>query len=408
MQDIRHLLGTHRKKIQQLFLSAGGVVLLNAVLQLFVYPQIKKTLGTEGFGTALSMLALVSLISGALGNAAGLARLFKKEGATPSNADYVLIILGGSVFFGALGLFLLRRMGGDTTDSVLFVLLVLTSTFRYYSDVEFKQTGNALRYFAFYACVTLGYVAGLFFYPLTKRWLTVLLIGELLGILYARLKSSIYEKVLRPSGALFPLLGQTALLLLSGLLEGLPFYADRVLLFTMVGAEAVTVFYTASLFGKVTALLATPASAMLVGFLVRYEKPLSKMLWLSFLSVSLVLGLLGTLACLLASHLFLPVLYGDVFIAAEPFLLPAISAQVLFFVSGVLMVVLLRYYGEKLQLFLNVLFAFVFFSLAFFLTRLGGLQGFVHAALIANALRFLLLAACGFLPQRSASQAPCP
>ena len=67
---------------------------------------------------------------------------------------------------------------------------------------------------------------------------------------------------------------------------------------------------------------------------------------------------------------------------------------------AVLTVVLLRYYGERLQLLLNVLFALLFFSLALLLTHLDGLRGFVGAALIANALRFLLLAVCGFLPQR--------
>ena len=401
MRGIRQLFFTHRQKIKGLLLCTGGVVLLNAVLQLLVYPLFKRELGVEGFGVALSLMALLSLTAGALGNALGFARLFKKEGVCPTNADYTLVLLTGSLLIGVLGVWALRRMGGaEGIDALFFALLLGATAARCYSDVEFKQTGDALCYFAFYALLSLGYAAGLWLSLRTGRWMPALLVGELLAILFARIKSGIYHDLGRPTKALWPLLRQTGVLLLSALLEGLPFYADRLVLLASVGAEAVTVFYTASLFGKVAALLATPVSAVLVGLLLRTKAPLSRKSWACFLLVALAVGGVATLGCLLASHLFLPLLYGEVFAAARPILLPAILAQVLFFVSGVLMVVLLRYYGEKRQLFLNTLFLVLFFTLALFLTREGGLRGFVQAALLANALRLFSLAVCGFLPQR--------
>ena len=90
------------------------------------------------------------------------------------------------------------------------------------------------------------------------------------------------------------------------------------------------------------------------------------------------------------------------------YLFPAILSQILYFVSGVLLVVLLRFRGEKKQFFLNLGYAIVFFALTLIATYLFGLNGFVWASLLANALRLAVVIPWGFLPPRRKAAPPPP
>ena len=49
------------KVVRDLIFSVGGLVAMNGVIQLLLYPQIKNTLGSEKFGDILSILAVVSV-----------------------------------------------------------------------------------------------------------------------------------------------------------------------------------------------------------------------------------------------------------------------------------------------------------------------------------------------------------
>ena len=125
-------------------------------------------------------------------------------------------------------------------------------------------------------------------------------------------------------------------------------------------------------------------------------------MWALFTGVGAVLGVLILGGCLLGSYLILPYLYPDLFALSRPYFLEAITAQVFYFVSSVLLVVLLRFRGEKKQFYFNLLFGVEFFVLVVIGTLRTGLEGFVTLSLIAMAIRFVLVSVWGFLPERAA------
>ncbi len=401
MGKLRQLLGDNREKIKSLCLNIGGIVLLNVVIQFLAYPYMERQMGSESFGVVLSLLALVSITANTVGIAVNYARLVKEREMESVNGNYNLFLLFGGLVSAGIGIFYLWYLDLITPLSVLlYSLLILFTTFRFYSDVEFKIKGNSLRYFLFYAVVSLGYIGGLLLYRASGSWFTVILTGELLGIVFALVASGIYRRAFRPSRAIGTVWKSIIFLLLSGLLENLTLNADRLILLAFEGGEAVTVFYIASLLGKVAALLSTPLNAVIISYLIRYDKDLTPKFWSVFVIGGAVVGALGIGACLLGSYILLPLLYPEAFALAKAHILPAITGQLFYFISNVLLVVLLRFRGEKKQFYMNLAYAVEFFALVFAGTRLFGLVGFVYATLIANVLRFLLICAWGFWPDR--------
>lgn len=167
--------------------------------------------------------------------------------------------------------------------AILFAALLIVTAFRSYSDVEFKLKTSFVRYFFFYLAISVGYLLGLLVYRKTNQWMTALLTGEIFGLVYAAFASRIYRHpLLRPSQSFGLVLKSISFLLLSNLLENLTLNADRLLLYSFVDGTAVSVYYTASLFGKVVALLTVPVNSVIISYLIRYDKELSKKMWSVF------------------------------------------------------------------------------------------------------------------------------
>ena len=66
------------------------------------------------------------------------------------------------------------------------------------------------------------------------------------------------------------------------LLSAFVLHADRVILRLFAGAEEVTVFYTASLMGKIVALLTTPLNGIIISYLAGYKIRLDTYLFFFF------------------------------------------------------------------------------------------------------------------------------
>ena len=391
----------NRKRLGDVCLNIGATALFNMVLQFALYPYFLRCLGEETYGVALSLLSLVAIIAAPFGYAANYSRLVNVKALRPANGDYLLPLFLSGILSAFIGIFYLWYLELLTPVTIgLYAALMFFTVFRCYSDVEFKLNVNFLRYFFFYLAISVGYLAGLLVYRWTGQWLTAILTGEILGILYSAFASKIYRRPLRPSQNFGLVCKSIGLLFLSNLLENLTLNADRLLLLAMEGGTAVTIYYTASLFGKVVALLTVPVNSLVISYLIRYDKGLSKKLWTIFVACGIGGGLVCTGGCILFSHIFIPFLYEELYETVKPFLVPAILSQIFYFVSGILLVVLLRFRGEKKQFFLNLIYAVSFFALVIAGTYFYGLKGFVWFSLIANAFRFIIVVIWGFFSSR--------
>jgi hypothetical protein len=91
---------------------------------------------------------------------------------------------------------------------------------------------------------------------------------------------------------------------------------------------------------------------------------------------------------------------AEVYNAAKEYFFLANAGQILYFISGSLMVVVLRFTDEKYQLIINMTYAVLFALIVIPSVWLYGLWGITFGLLAVNAIRFILVAAVGFLSIR--------
>lgn len=401
--DIKKLLSDNKRKIRDLSLSIGATAVLNIVIQFAMYPYLERNMGEVKYGVALSILSLVAILSGTLGTSANYSRMVVSTSVEHNNGDYNVILIVASLMCGAGGVAYLRYLGiSALSTSLLFVLLVVLTALRYYSDVEFRMKADFVRYMLYYVMISVGYIIGMWVYSASGEWMTALIIGEALGILFVVFFGTIYKKdTLRPSRNFGVVVKSMGFLVLSTLIENLTLNADRLLLMVFSGGAAVSIYYVASLLGKVIAMLSVPINSIIISYLIKYDGKLTKKFWsLSVAGVG-VLGLLAFGGCTFVSPFLLDILYPDIYPLASKYIVPAILGQIFYFTSGILLVILLRFRGEKKQFLFNLGYAAEFLTIVVAGTYMGGLDGFVYSALAANAIRFASVVLWGFLPSKS-------
>ena len=391
-----------RKKLaihasRDLFFSVLALMVYNGVLQLFIYPGLNDGMGAEAFGTVLYLLSVISIMGAGFGTAASYSRMVAKKERTEKNGDYnlfILIVSGISLILCFFSLLALKELSAALYIQVL--LLMTVTVIRYYSDVEYRMNIRFVDYFFFFIAVSAGYVVGLILYPYTHNWVLTIFLGEISGIIYTVVRGHIFR---RPFTALSQAykenLKSAFVISASNLLSALVLNSDRILLRLVVGAREVTVFYTASLIGKIVALLTTPLNGVIISYFTGYDLKLKKRLFSLICFMSVVGSLILALICTFVSKLFVKIMYPDVFEEAGKFFYMANLGQILYFVSGTLMVIVLSFTSEKFQLYINIFYGCVFMAIIIPMTCLFGLEGLAIGLVVVNVLRLLATAVCG-------------
>ena len=372
--------------------SVLALVIYNGVLQLVIYPGLNSRMGVEAFGTVLYLISVIAVMGAGFGTAASYSRMVAKKNRTQANGEYnlfLLMVFGVSLVVSFVALLVLKELSIFYYLQIFLLMIVTVS--RYYADVEYRMTIRFVDYFLFFAAVSVGYVIGLLLFPLSRSWVLTILLGELAGIAYTVVRGRIFRAPFREMSPDYrENLKSAWVISFSNLLSALILNSDRILLRLAVGAREVTVFYTASLIGKIVAMLTTPLNGVIISYFTNYRIKITRKLFALIGLLTLVLSMVGAFVCTAVSYVFVRIMYKDVFDEAVNYFFMANLGQILYFISGSLMVIVMSFTKEKLQLLINVIYVVAFAVIVVPATFALGLKGMAVGLVITNFIRLLI------------------
>jgi O-antigen/teichoic acid export membrane protein len=277
-----------------------------------------------------------------------------------------------------------------------FLALMAMTVLRYYSDVEFRLNVNYRGFLLFYVLISVGYVAGLLLYPITNSWIIAMLIGEAAAVLFVFFKGTLYEKPYFAKSDYFKDNMKSVIILsLTEFIAAVILNADRLMLQAIVGSVAVTIFYVATLVGKMISLVSLPLNGVIMGHLAKYEGGIKRSTFLKLCVGVILSGVVIDVLCVGVSIVFVMLLYPDLYNDVKPYLLVTNAGQIYYFLSNTLTVVLLRFTDEKYQLYINIVYMIVFVIFAVPMTFLWHIWGMAWALLIVNLIKIVAIMVVG-------------
>lgn len=382
--------------LESVVLSVLGIAVYNAVVQFLVYPVISRRIGAQAFGHVLTLLSVQLVAALPVGAGVNYARMANVPRFETENGDYNRFLLPGLLAVAACGVGALVYFGDAHPASyVLYPLLGVMTTLRFYGNVTYRMEVNYRKHFLYFLFLSLGYALGLLLFRLVGLWESALLVGEVFAVAYVVLSGPVLRRpFFKTSPNARQVRSSCAALTASQFCSNLTLHADRLLIGTLLDGTQVTIFYVASLLGKAIAMLTEPIAGVAIGFLAR-SKSFGRRQFLISAGVSLLLGALAFVAFIPIAPFLIGILYPDVADEAAPFFLIANGGQIVYFIANLLLVIVLRFAAEKYQTYINVVYSVLFFACCIPALLRGGLASFCTFVLCLNAARLLAVLALG-------------
>lgn len=366
--------------------------------QIVVFPLLASHLSDADYGILLTVAGLANVCTAIIGNALNNIRLIQnskyEERGLCGDFNFLCAVgVGVSVAYTAV---LWQMFSLAPLTAVLLGLYIIVSNLFNYATVFYRLELNFKRNFVCYMIVSAAHIAAAYLFATAALWPVVFLIGEGAGLVYL-VRTTPF---LREPWGRTPMLTDTGRMFFTfiamNLIGNLLMYADRMLIYPVLGSESVSYYSTASFFGKSAGIVMTPIAGVLLGYFAQKDFKASKKLFALVNGLSLCCLAVFMAGCALFAPWFTKLLYPTLFEQSAPYILLANLAATISIAGNMAQPMVLKACSTKWTLLTQILYggAYLLFTSLWMPTL--GLYGFCYAAITANLVRLLALYAIGF------------
>ena len=366
--------------------------------QIVVFPLLAARLTDGEYGTLLTVTGLATVCTSMLGNSLNNIRLIEDSRYQERGVlgDFNILCLLGSVASVVFAVVLRQMFALSAVTAVLLATYLVVSNCYQYATAFFRLKLNFKRTLLCNTLVSAAYCAAALVFATAELWPAVFLIGEGGGLLFV----SKTTPFLREPLARTPLFAMTAGTLMtyiaSNLIGNLLTYADRMILYPMLGAESVSYYSVASFFGKSAGIVMTPIAGVLLGYFAQKNFKASKKLFAIVNGCSLACLTVFLVGCWLFAPWFTRLLYPSLYESAAPYIFLANLASALGIAGSMAQPMVLKACSVRWIFLTQLIYGASYLLLVWMWVPGYGLLGFCWAAIAANAVRTLALYAIGF------------
>ena len=274
------------------------------VLQLIIYPLIALNLDSNSYGQMQAIISMIYMISGTLGGTLSTTRLVREYDYNEKKlkGDYNLISLICLMII-IISIPLILVVYGNEYQLVDKVLIVLIGIFNFtgnYLSVGFRLKINYKAIFVSKLIGTGGYLIGFGLFYVTDKWQFVFIISFALETLFCIIKTDLFKEPFRWTKLICETNKTFINLGVANLLSRTLTYVDKLLLYPLLGGTAVSIYYTANIFGKLIIMTVEPITNVILSYLSK-EKTISKKIWKVTIPLAGVSCLIMYIFCLFIS-----------------------------------------------------------------------------------------------------------
>lgn len=385
-----------------LSLFAYGIPL--ALLQLVILPLVAADVQSDEYGLILSLIAVLSLLPSSIGVALNNTRLLAEGrdslsyGESPFLLAFLIFVVADSLAISILSWLFIRSFTFSFWAMIVMAFFMLAQeylTVSYRIDLNYKSIAiNAV-------FLSLGYLAGYCLFTHFHEWSLIYLFGQFFSLTYILTTTKLWR--VRPARTIYfkDVMKDSCILLLSSLLVRAVSYADRLLLYPILGGFYVSVYYVAALLGKLLSVVVTPINNVVLSYLAHLRNKPGRSFWLC-MAISLLICLFCYVVTLFVSKPILSTLYPQYCEVAIPLVAITTATAYANVLASVANPFVLRFTEIKNQIRINGLYLLGYIIVSLSMLNFFGLLGFCLGALIAAAARLvIILLVYAFSPRES-------
>lgn len=364
------------------------------ILQIIALPIIGLHLGDTKYGLAVTLISFATLFSLPFGNVLNNVRLLMDSQYKQNDivGDFNVLLFVSIIINSIIMVVGTIYYVGYCSPINILLMIVLSglNLMREYLIVSFRITLDYKAILINNTILGIGYLAGLILFSIVGYWQLVFIAGAIVSLIYIIISSKLLNENFTKTKLFKETTYKSVILFLSTFMKSILNYADKLLLFPLLGPIAVSVYYSATLMGKIISMVITPISGVMLSYLARMDRMKMKSFFL-FLIANIGIGIFGYIIILIISEPILKSLYPNWASESLKLIYITTATAMVGVICSVIHPIILRFNHINWQIFINAFNLIIYIICVFVSYNLYGLIGFCSGMLISSIIRLLTM-----------------
>ena len=235
-----------------------------------------------------------------------------------------------------------------------------------------------------------GFVIGLCVFYFTGVWQAVFIFGFSFCVCFTILKTGMLKEQSKKTMLYDTVNRDVNLYTIATFSNSSMSYADKLVLYPLMGGHVVSIYYTATILGKIVSMVSGPITSVILSYISKWNRD-KKSIFSKVLILGGGLAIIGYVITMLISRPVIELLFPqwlDEVMIYIPITTVAIVIQTL---NSFLNPFILKFYDIKWQIVINIISVSVYFLGSLILWHFYGMIGFCVGTIVGHAAKTLIM-----------------
>lgn len=392
MNFIKKTITKYKTFASDMLLNMIGFGIYIVAQQILLLPFLAKAVTDEVYTSIVMYISVLNVICNVTGGELGNVRLIRDSEYRDKNikGDFSRILLFLSPIITIILIPIFIYLKYSFVGSIILILTILMANIRLYATCFYrlkKQFNKVIIQNIFYFG---GIVLSLIIFSFYKNIYLIMLIPELISLFYALKNSDLIDMKLTKTKEIKNTIKSFAQLGTVSALTNLMNYFDKFLIYPMLGATSVAIYYAVNSMSKITSLITNPMASVILSWVsnVKSGDNQNKIIKLTILAnIPIILGV--TIISIPLTYIALKILYSQYLNEALILIIPIAISSSFATASTLIKSVLLKFTNTKKILYSYIIYFAIFIVSGYVLSKTNGLIGFTIANIISRIILWI-------------------
>lgn len=335
LKKIKKIINKYKFLFSDMILNMVGFGIYVVSQKIILLPIIAKQVNDNIYTSLTLFMSILNIFCNVTGGELGNVRLIKNNDYKDKKVigDFSRILLVLSLLIIVIGSPILIFLKYEYKYILFFILTILMANIRLYATNFYRLEKKFLKVIIQNLIYLIGIILGLFLFNYIHEIYIVLFIPELISIIYALFNCDLMKMGLNKTTEIKSTIKKYIGLGTISLLNNIMNYCDSILIYPILGAQQVAVYYAVNSVSNITSLLTNPMSSVILSWISNAKDEKKNKIFKITLSINIPLIIIVTLITIPLTYLSMFVLYKQ-YLSGITILVILISISTAFGTAG--------------------------------------------------------------------------
>lgn len=379
--------------IKDLFFNTLGFGIYIITQQILLMPIMAKILPDEDFTKTVLYISIFAIITNVLGSELGIVKQVKKD-TIKEETDYNRILLQLLPITILVSIVTLCILKFNIIEIIMLTITIILGNTRLYSAAHFRANKDFKKIVIQNVLYLIGTVLGLFITYKLKMIAIPMLLAEVICLIFDILNTDIIKTGVSKTQSNKEIWKTFAGFGFISFLINMTTYFDKIIIYPILGDNAVNVYYATSSMSKILSLITNPLYGVILSWLKGNDDEFKRKVTTVTLKANIPMLIITFLLSIPLTYIAVMILYPQYLEDSRKLIIPICIGVAFSTASSIVKAILMKYIESKKLVKIYVIYIIILFLGATIASYYIGITGFAYAISLASVslwIMFILL-----------------